>query len=87
MANTKATRPATEYLPASEVAAYRHVISAQRADHGDRVAARSAINGQPNGYKPVTEAELQAEKALALEVEALEGDETRHAALIAARAA
>ena len=28
------------------------------ATHAERVAVRRAINGQPNGYRPVTEAEL-----------------------------
>ena len=32
------------------------------ASHASRVAARQAVNGQPNGYKPVSEAELQASK-------------------------
>lgn len=32
-------------------------------NHGKRIAAREAINGQPNGYRPVTEAELQAQRA------------------------
>jgi len=32
-------------------------------EHGERISARQAINGQPNGYKPISEAELQASKA------------------------
>ena len=30
--------------------------------HGKAIARRRAINGQPNGYRPISEAELQAEK-------------------------
>ncbi len=30
--------------------------------HSERVIARKAINGQPNGYRPITEQELRAEK-------------------------
>jgi hypothetical protein len=33
------------------------------ATHAERVKARQAINGQPNGYQPISEAELQARKA------------------------
>lgn len=29
-----------------------------RPEHAERVAARQASNGQPNGYKPVREADL-----------------------------
>lgn len=61
-------------------------MSNTKPTHAERVAARHAINGQPNGYRPVTEAELQAEK-LRLEIEALEGSATRRAVLKAARAA
>lgn len=32
------------------------------AFHGERIAARARINGQPNGYRPISEAELQAIK-------------------------
>jgi hypothetical protein len=35
------------------------------ATHAERVAARKAINGQPNGYRPMSEGELQAEKGIA----------------------
>lgn len=57
------------------------------ATHAERVAARHAINGQSNGYRPITEAELQALKAekFRLAVEALEGDKRRQASLRAAR--
>src|SRR5258705_2993046 len=48
--------------------------------HAERVALRRAINGQPNGYRPITEAELQAAK-LRLDIEALEGSEARRRAL------
>lgn len=27
--------------------------------HGDRVEERKRVNGQPNGYRPVSEAEIQ----------------------------
>jgi len=30
--------------------------------HAERVAYRRAHNGQPNGYRPVSEAELQAQR-------------------------
>jgi len=57
--------------------------SKQQIAHGNAIARRRAINGQPNGYKPVTEAELQAMKdqAFKLELEAMEGSETRRKAL------
>ena len=34
----------------------------QQPTHAERVQARQAINGQPNGYRPITEAELQSLK-------------------------
>lgn len=46
----------------------KHVVTAAKlerfiqTEHGNRVAARQHINGQPNGYRPMTEAELQASK-------------------------
>ena len=36
------------------------------ASHADRIAARAASNGQPNGYKPISESELQALHCAAL---------------------
>jgi hypothetical protein len=35
----------------------------QREEHGKHVAERARVNGQPNGYRPISEAELQARKA------------------------
>jgi hypothetical protein len=37
-------------------------IEAQR-DHGQRVEERQRVNGQPNGYQPISEAELQVLRA------------------------
>ena len=53
------------------------------ATHAERFAERHRVNGQPNGYRPITEAELQAMKAQSfkLEIEALEGNETRRKAM------
>lgn len=39
------------------------------AFHGERIAARARINGQPNGYRPITEADLQDLKRLARELD------------------
>ncbi|MGX9389643.1 hypothetical protein ACWX0O_01840 [Nitrobacteraceae bacterium UC4449_H16] len=36
--------------------------SAQQWAHGQRVEARQRVNGQPNGYKPVSEYELQSSR-------------------------
>ena len=41
-------------------------LEAYRNFHGERVELRAAVNGQPNGYAPVSEAELQAEYVLQL---------------------
>lgn len=35
----------------------------QQRKHGERVEARQRVNGQPNGYAPISEAELQALRA------------------------
>jgi hypothetical protein len=35
---------------------------AQR-EHGERYEHRQRVNGQPNGYRPISEAELQAERS------------------------
>jgi len=67
-------------------ASYRDVVNAQQAEHGARVSRRNIVNGAPNGYRPVSEAELQAEK-FAAEIEALEGDTTRRTVLANGRAA
>ena len=37
----------------------------QQNRHGLRVEERQRVNGQPNGYRPISEAELQAERAMA----------------------
>ena len=42
---------------------YDDVIKHQQLKHGERVAERARVNGQPNGYQPISEAELQARKA------------------------
>lgn len=63
----------------------RNMNEAFAEEHGKRVAERERVNGQPNGYRPITEAELQAKKLEAekfrLAVEALEGDTRRQASL------
>jgi hypothetical protein len=37
--------------------------SAQQAEHGVRVEHRQAVNGQPNGYRSISEAELQEQRS------------------------
>lgn len=32
--------------------------------HGGRVEERQRVNGQPNGYRAISEAELQADRAM-----------------------
>jgi len=58
-------------------------LSKEQIAHGAAIERRRAINGQPNGYRPYSEAELQAMKAEAfkLEIEALEGSEARRKAM------
>ena len=64
-------------------------LSKEQIAHGAAIERRRAINGQPNGYRPISEAELQAMKAQAalkaeafkLEIEALEGNEARRKAM------
>ena len=58
-------------------------LSKEQIEHGKAIARRRAINGQPNGYRPLTEAELQRMKrqAFLLEIEALEGSKERRKAL------
>ncbi len=58
-------------------------LSKEQIAHGAAIERRRAINGQPNGYRPYSEAELQAMKAQAfkLEIEALEGSTVRREAL------
>jgi hypothetical protein len=69
-----------------------NIMTKKLVTHAERVAERNRVNGQPNGYRPVTEAELQLAKALGLEkalkdqgfkleIEALEGSERRREAL------
>lgn len=53
----------TQYVIAQDEQGYQRVVAAQREAHGARVSKRQQVNGQPNGYKPITEAELQAEHA------------------------
>jgi hypothetical protein len=38
--------------------------SAQQEQHGQRVEERQRVNGQPNGYRPITEAELQLYRSI-----------------------
>ena len=40
-------------------------IRAQQKTHGERVENRQRVNGQPNGYRPITEDALQLEHAIA----------------------
>jgi hypothetical protein len=48
---------------AAEWLEMRKAISAIfQQHHGERVLARARINGQPNGYRPISEAELQASR-------------------------
>jgi hypothetical protein len=54
----------TKILSDAEIATRDAQNSKFAAEHSKRVAYRAAHNGQPNGYKPVTEAELQADKHL-----------------------
>ncbi len=63
-------------------------LSKEQIAHGAAIERRRAINGQPNGYRPISETELQAMKAEALkaqafklEIEALEGSKKRREAL------
>jgi hypothetical protein len=37
-------------------------LSKAQIEHGKAIARRRAINGQPNGYKPISEAELRARR-------------------------
>lgn len=37
-------------------------LEAQR-EHGERYEHRQRVNGQPNGYRAISEAELQSERA------------------------
>lgn len=53
----------TKILSDAELAVREAISAAFQMEHGKRVAARNAINGQPNGYRPVSEAELQAQRA------------------------
>ena len=58
-------------------------LSKEQIAHGAAIERRRAVNGQPNGYRPLTEADLQKMKrqAFLLELEALEGSTVRRAAL------
>lgn len=53
------------YLTDSERTAVRTARRAAQLHHGFRVEERQRVNGQPNGYRPISEAELQAERAMA----------------------
>ena len=41
---------------------YGQAIAQQQANHSARASLRHSINGQPNGYRPISEEELQREK-------------------------
>ncbi len=58
-------------------------LSKEQIAHGAAIERRRAINGQPNGYRPISEADLQKMKrqAYLLEIEALEGSKERRKAL------
>ena len=42
-----------------------HVVVLQQELHGIAFTRRERINGQPNGYAPITEGELKAQRAKA----------------------
>jgi hypothetical protein len=54
----------TDEIRAANFSAYRQAgyAEAQRL-HGERVEERQRVNGQPNGYSPISEAELQTLRA------------------------
>ena len=54
------------------------MLSKEQIAHGKAIARRRAVNGQPNGYRPYTEMELQIRKAL--QEDALEENAARHLA-------
>jgi len=58
-------------------------LSKEQIEHGRAIARRKAINGQPNGYRPISEDDLQKMKrqAFLLEIEALEESKERRKAL------
>ncbi len=58
-------------------------LSKEQIEHDNAIARRKAINGQPNGYRPISEDDLQKMKrqAYLLEIEALEGSKERRKAL------
>ncbi len=60
-------------------------LSKEQIEHGKAITRRRAINGQPNGYRPITETELQRMKrqAFLLEIEEAfsKGSEERRKAL------
>jgi hypothetical protein len=41
---------------------HKQTIAAQQEAHSIRATIRANTNGQPNGYRPITEEELQAIK-------------------------
>jgi hypothetical protein len=64
---TKHYHPADAMMDAANVGRKHPMVQAQRYatqfNHGDRVEERQRVNGQPNGYSPISEAELQALRA------------------------